>query len=318
MKTILQRLLDFMANVAGPSTDAPLKEAPPGAVYGAFTTEFDVVVSGQELASRPSEFIETVQSGVNEYAALDLAVVMRMSAELRSNCATLSTGLREAYAREMRDDLAVTLLFDQSGSLRGENAILVAETAEALADALTAADIATEILGFTTSRWRGGRSRQKWLAEGRSSLPGRLNDLLHVVYLDSSDGVVPGPHTFPAMRIPYLPKENIDGEALQWAGGRLDSRRQKYKILIVVSDGAPVDDATLLHNWSRILYDHLIEVSARIYAEGRITLGGIGLDYDIRPFYRTTCKAKPTTALAHVAPVFVEEMIGLAFRKAST
>ena len=150
--------------------------------------------------------------------------------------------LRSEIPAATLEDTVVSILFDQSGSLRNKRYIMVAETAEALADALTGIDIATEILGFTTAQWKGGRSRLKWIEHGRPSFPGRLNDLMHIVYLDAEKAPHPGPHQFPLMRCPYLLKENIDGEALEWAYKRILMHPRCRKILIAISDGAPVDD----------------------------------------------------------------------------
>jgi cobaltochelatase CobT len=227
----------------------------------------------------------------------------------------MSARLQQTLTSQQREDTVVTLLFDHSGSLRpGRCYLAVAEVAEALADALTNASIATEVLGFTTSRWKGGLARKKWLADGRPALPGRLNDLLHVVHLDGSSGPRVGPHCFPVMREERLFKENIDGEALEWAQERLLENPRRRKVLIIVSDGAPVDDSTLSHNWSAILYDHVKGVSHRIASSTNIVLGGIGIEHSVQNYYSNEAVAKPIAQLAHVAPDFIEKMIAVAHR----
>jgi cobaltochelatase CobT len=282
---------------------------PPGATYRIFTTEFDETIDGIALLARSDEVMERLQ--IDPYINVDLPAFATAIERLRANCRALTTRLQDALPEEQRDDTVITLLFDHSGSLRGTNYLIVAEVAEALADALTGAGIATEVLGFTTSRWRGGRSYQKWLKENRPPLPGRLNDLRHIVYLDGSNGPVTGPHRFPAMRREHLFKENIDGEALEWAYARLLAHARPRKILIIISDGAPVDDATLTHSWHSILVDHLKEVSARI-STSEILLGGLGIERSVGAFYPRSAFAKPIAQLAEVAPRFVEELIALA------
>lgn len=286
----------------------PLK--PCNATYRVYTKEFDLVVDGNLLPG--SEHIRGSTSGINPYAMLDLVAFERNADLLRANCSAMSSRLTQTLTSEQRHDTAITILFDHSGSLRAHAIYLaVAEVAEALADSLTSANIATEILGFTTRRWKGGKAREKWLNEGSPPLPGRLNDLLHIVYLDGSLGPRPGPHRFPAMRDERLFKENIDGEALEWASKRLLANTRPRKILIVVSDGAPVDDATLTHSWSTILSDHVEEVANRIASTTNIILGGIGIEHRVHRYYPNDT-VTTIDQLSHIVPDFVERMNVLA------
>lgn len=286
---------------------------PPNATYRTYTTEFDETIDAATLLARFDQNVETQQTQINTHLAVEPAVHTLMMETLRANCSALTRGLERAFSPEERNDTAVTLLFDQSGSLRGTNYLAIADVAEALADALTDARVATDVLSFTTVRWKGGRSREKWLKDGRPPPPGRLNDLLHVVHLDASGGPRPGPHRFPAMRRERLLKENIDGEALEWAHARLLANPRRRKVLIVVSDGAPVDDSTLTCNWASLLYDHVKEVSARI-TTSTVVLGGIGIEHDVHEFYPVGVKVKPIAQLADVAPAFIEKMIAAANR----
>ncbi len=311
---MFKRWLEFFKSLARPydGYERPAERAPTGAIYRAYTTEFDVIVSGADLTLRFPEIVDVDHSTLDPTVAIDPNAFEQTRQALLRNCEVLNARLKTSLSSEVRDDTVVSLLLDHSGSLRGGRILPVAETAEVLADALTDAGIATDILGFTTPRWKGGRSRAKWLKAYRPPFPGRLNDLLHIVHLDASEGPRRGPHQFPVMRSPSLLKENIDGEALEWAHARLVAHPRKRKALIIVSDGAPVDDATLLANWSTILVDHLREVVARIEADGTVALGGIGIDYEVGRFYRNTAVAKPALELAQVAPDFVEHMIRLA------
>lgn len=295
------RFLEGFVSWAGQAPIPPLIK-PPDASYRIYTTEFDETIDGAEFGRLSNGGIASPAIVINPYLA-------SVAKTLRDNCSRLSSRLTLSLTLEQRANTVVAFLFDHSGSLRGAAGLLLAELAEALADALTDAGIATEILGFTTVRWKGGKSREKWLRDGRPERPGRLNDLLHIVHLDGSNGPRPGPHKFRAMRFESLFKENIDGEALDWACSRMRSNSRTRKIIIAVSDGAPVDDATIACNWSTILSEHLIEVSARIASLPDITLGGIGIGYGIERFYMHSAAIKRIEALADVAPNFVERLI---------
>jgi len=140
-----------------------------------------------------------------------------------------------------------------------------------------------EVLGFTTVRWKGGASREKWLRAGRPPYPGRLNDLLHVIYCSAGQRL--GARECSAMLREDLLKENIDGEAIEWAASRLRQRRESHKYLIVLSDGAPVDDSTLCENAGNILERHLLSVIHEIAQAGDIQLAAIGIGHDVERYY---------------------------------
>jgi cobaltochelatase CobT len=314
LKSILHHLRTTGERFAAWADLNDLSPAKPlDATYRVYTKEFDIVIDGAKLAG--SDKPKTPEYVTNPYAKIDLVAFERMVEALRANCGALSARLQQTLTPKQRDDTVITLLFDHSGSLRaGACYLTIAEVAEALADALTSAGIATEILGFTTRRWEGGQSCEKWLKDGRPPLPGRLNDLLHIVHLDASGGPRSGPHRFQSMRDERRYKENIDGEALEWAYARLLENTRRRRVLIIVSDGAPVDDSTLTHNWSSILHDHVKEVSHRIASSTNIVLGGIGIEHSVQNYYSNEAVAKPIAQLAHVAPDFIEKMIAVAHR----
>jgi cobaltochelatase CobT len=193
----------------------------------------------------------------------------------------------EAAATRMASasDLAVTLLLDHSGSLRGSKSCLMATAASAASDCLTAAAIAHEVLAFTTVAWRGGQAKQRWLSRGAPRAPGRLCDLLHIVYRSGDEQSPLTPQMARQMTDDRLLKENVDGEAVLWAAARLRAIAARRRILFVVSDGAPVDDATLLANGPNILDDHLTDTLAALAAADDIEIYGIGIQCAMHRYY---------------------------------
>ncbi len=185
-------------------------------------------------------------------------------------------------------DTTVTSLVDQSGSMRGQSMLLAAASCDVAQDYIAHLGIRVEILGFTTVRWQGGKSRARWLRKGRPPQPGRLGDLLHIIYrrADDTRASTGGPAFNPMLR-PDLPKENVDGEALLWAVSRLRSRRESRKLLVVLSDGAPVDDATFLANDLGYLDRHLRAVIQAIEAAGDVRIVSIGIGFDTSRTYST-------------------------------
>lgn len=182
-------------------------------------------------------------------------------------------------------ETAVTLLIDNSGSMRGAPIVIAAVCAEQLGAVLERCGVTTEILGFTTQRWRGGRSRERWIAERRPPNPGRLTDLNHIIY-KSAD--VPWRHArrnLIAMLDESLLKENVDGEALLWAYQRLRRRPERRKILMVISDGAPLDGATLSANDFGYLDRHLRSVIEALEADSAFELLAIGIGHDVGSYY---------------------------------
>ncbi len=179
----------------------------------------------------------------------------------------------------------VSLLLDNSGSMRGRPIVTSAMTAEIITKTLEKCRVNVEILGFTTKEWKGGRSKKLWEKKNKDSNPGRLNDLLHIVYKDADTPWNQTKLNLGLVLKDGLLKENIDGEALIWASSRLKKRNEKKKILIVISDGAPVDDATLSSNNSNILDNHLKDVVSEIEKKKTIDIIAIGIGHDVSKYY---------------------------------
>jgi cobaltochelatase CobT len=183
-------------------------------------------------------------------------------------------------------DTIVTLLLDNSGSMRGRPIMVAAMCADILGRTLERCAVKTEILGFTTRAWKGGQSREKWTAEGKPAHPGRLNDLRHIVYKAADEPWRRAKKNLGLMMREGLLKENIDGEALMWAHKRLMARSEQRKILMVISDGAPVDDSTLSVNSGNYLERHLRRVIDEIETRSSVELTAIGIGHDVTRYYK--------------------------------
>jgi len=182
-------------------------------------------------------------------------------------------------------DTVVTLLIDNSGSMRGRPIGIAAISADILARTLERCGVKTEILGFTTRAWKGGQSRETWLAAGRPPQPGRLNDIRHIVYKKADEPWRRARTNLGLMMREGLLKENIDGEALLWAHARLMARPEERRILMVISDGAPVDDSTLSVNSGSYLERHLRQVIGWIEGKSPVELVAIGIGHDVTRYY---------------------------------
>lgn len=183
-------------------------------------------------------------------------------------------------------DTVVTLLIDNSGSMRGRPITIAAMTADILARTLERCGVKVEILGFTTSQWKGGQSRKHWAEHGKPANPGRLNDLRHIVYKAADSPWRRARRNLGLMLREGILKENIDGEALAWAHSRLIARHEQRRILMVISDGAPVDDSTLSVNPGNYLEQHLRDVIAYIENYSPVQLLAIGIGHDVTRYYR--------------------------------
>ncbi len=183
-------------------------------------------------------------------------------------------------------DTIVTLLLDNSGSMRGRPIMVAAMCADILARTLERCAVKTEILGFTTRAWKGGQSREKWIAAGKPPHPGRLNDLRHIVYKAADEPWRRARRNLGLMMREGLLKENIDGEALMWAHNRIIARPEQRRILMVISDGAPVDDSTLSVNAGNYLERHLRHVIDEIEERSSVELAAIGIGHDVTRYYR--------------------------------
>ena len=182
-------------------------------------------------------------------------------------------------------DTVVTLLIDNSGSMRGRPISIAAISADIMARTLERCGVKVEILGFTTRAWKGGQSRERWLSEGRPPNPGRLNDIRHIVYKKADEPWRRARKNLGLMMREGLLKENIDGEALLWAHNRLIARPEERRILMVISDGAPVDDSTLSVNSGTYLEKHLRQVIAWIENRSPVELIAIGIGHDVTRYY---------------------------------
>ena len=182
-------------------------------------------------------------------------------------------------------DTVVSLLIDNSGSMRGRPISIAATCADIMARTLERCGVATEVLGFTTRAWKGGQSREAWLAEGRPPEPGRLNDLRHIIYKRADQPYRHARRHLGLMMREGLLKENIDGEALIWAHNRLLARPEERRILLIISDGAPVDDSTASANSGTYLEKHLRDVIGWIETKSSVELAAIGIGHDVTRYY---------------------------------
>ncbi|MFD1610268.1 cobaltochelatase subunit CobT [Sphingomonas tabacisoli] len=205
-------------------------------------------------------------------------------------------------------DTVVTLLLDNSGSMRGRPISIAAISADILARTLERVGVKTEILGFTTRAWKGGQAREDWLAQGRPPHPGRLNDLRHIVYKRADEPWRRARKSLGLMMREGLLKENIDGEALLWAHNRLIGRPEERKILMVISDGAPVDDSTLSVNSGSYLEKHLRQVIAWIENRSPVELAAIGIGHDVTRYYQ---RAVTIMDAEQLGGTMVEQLAGL-------
>jgi cobaltochelatase CobT len=288
----------------------PLSDLPPHFDYNVFTTRFDEMVAATELCD-PEELGRLRMYLDQQLIHLQGAVTKLanrlqrrlMAQQSRSWDFDQEEGLLDAarLARvvvnpaqslsykierdtEFRDTL-VTLLIDNSGSMRGRPISIAAISADILARTLERCGVKTEILGFTTRAWKGGQSREKWLSEGRPPQPGRLNDLRHIIYKKADEPWRRARRNLGLMMREGLLKENIDGEALLWAHSRMIARPEERRILMVISDGAPVDDSTLSVNSGTYLERHLRQVIGWIEARSPVELVAIGIGHDVTRYY---------------------------------
>ena len=205
-------------------------------------------------------------------------------------------------------DTIVTLLIDNSGSMRGRPIGIAAICADIMARTLERCGVKTEILGFTTKAWKGGQCRESWLAAGRPAMPGRLNDLRHIIYKKADEPWRRARKNLGLMMREGLLKENIDGEALLWAHSRLIARPEERRVLMVISDGAPVDDSTLSVNHGAYLEQHLRKVIEWIETKSPVQLNAIGIGHDVTRYYK---RAVTIMDAEQLGGTMVEQLAGL-------
>ena len=183
-------------------------------------------------------------------------------------------------------DTSVSILVDSSGSMRGRSMTVAAICADIISTTLERCNVKTEVLGFTTKQWKGGDSRKMWMEDGKPENPGRLNDIRHIIFKSADTPWRRGQKNFGLMLREGLLKENVDGEALIWAHDRLSRRMEQRKILMVISDGAPVDDSTLSTNQTNFLDLHLRQVIHSIETQSEVSLIAIGIGHDVTRYYK--------------------------------
>jgi cobaltochelatase CobT len=240
--------------------------------YYAYTTRFDEIITPSEI-SEPSETMR-----------LHTFLLNSLRKEIDAYQDQIAARTLEISETRKEEDLAISLLIDNSGSMR-EKVIGIACWASIISNVASQATIPNEVLGFTTRAWKGGRSREQWISDGIPERPGRLNDLRHIIYKSFEQTFQEADTNFGLMMREGLLKENIDGEALLWAYSRFEKHSSKRKLLFVLSDGAPVDDSTLSVNPSNFLDAHTIATINRIKTVTDIELYGIGIEHDVSRYY---------------------------------
>ena len=301
--------------------------------YKVWTTQFDEVVAAIELCDadelvRLRSYLDQqlvhLQSAVSKLAnrlqrklmaqqsrAWDFDQEEGLLDAARLARVVVSPGLSLSYKVE-RDtefrDTVVTLLIDNSGSMRGRPISIAAISADILARTLERCGVKTEILGFTTRAWKGGQARETWLTAGRPPQPGRLNDIRHIVYKKADEPWRRARTSLGLMMREGLLKENIDGEALLWAHARLVARPEERRILMVISDGAPVDDSTLSVNSGSYLERHLRQVIGFIETKSPVELAAIGIGHDVTRYYS---RAVTIMDAEQLGGTLIEQLAGL-------
>ncbi|MDT8856371.1 cobaltochelatase subunit CobT [Paracoccaceae bacterium Fryx2] len=322
-----------------PEGEAPLEPPPPAPHsdadpnYVVYVTKFDEEVRAEDLAE-PAE-LERLRAYLDQQLEPLKGAVSRLANKLQRRLqaqqnrswefdleeGTLDAGrLARVVANpttplsfkmekdtEFRDT-CVTLLLDNSGSMRGRPISIAAICADVLARTLERCQVKVEILGFTTRAWKGGQSREAWLAAGRPQQPGRLNDLRHIIYKGADAPWRRVRNNLGLMMKEGLLKENIDGEALEWAHRRMTARPEARRILMVISDGAPVDDSTLSVNSANYLEKHLRDVIAMVEKRKQVELIAIGIGHDVTRYYS---RAVTITDVDQLAGAMTEQLAGL-------
>jgi cobaltochelatase CobT len=309
----------------------PFSEADPG--YKVYTSQFDEEIAAEDLAD--AQELDRLRSYLDQQLEPLKGAVSRLANRLQRRLqaqqsrawdfdleeGTLDAGrLARVVANPMtplsfkmeRDtdfrDTIVTLLLDNSGSMRGRPISIAAISADVLARTLERCQVKVEILGFTTRAWKGGQSRETWLGAQRPVLPGRLNDLRHIVYKAADAPWRRARPNLGLMMKEGLLKENIDGEALEWAHRRLIGRPEARRVLMVISDGAPVDDSTLSVNPANYLEKHLRDVIAMIERRRLVELIAIGIGHDVTRYYS---RAVTITDVEQLAGAMTEQLAAL-------
>ena len=293
--------------------------------YSVFTTDFDEIIEAKDLTT-PDEAIR-LRAQLDNLIKPHLTTIGKLANRLQRlllakqntnwnfnleegilDTARLHRVIAEpghplSYKQETETnfkDTVVTLLIDNSGSMRGRSISLAAICGDIIGSTLERCQIKTEVLGFTTKHWKGGESKQKWISEGSFMNPGRLNDIRHIIFKSADNSWRRARKYFGSMLKEGLLKENIDGEALTFSHDRLIKRNEERKILIVISDGAPVDDSTLSANRENYLENHLKKIIAQIETESPVELQAIGIGHDVSKYYNNAITINRAEELGEV------------------
>jgi cobaltochelatase CobT len=313
--------------------DNPFTNLPKEIDYKVFTTAFDETIGAEDLCDE--EELDRLRAFLDKQLANLSGVVGRLANRLQRRLMAQQNrswdfDLEEGYLdparlvrvvldpmqplsfKQERDtkfrDTVVTLVLDNSGSMRGRPITVAATCADILARTLERCGVSVEILGFTTRAWKGGQAREKWLKDGKPANPGRLNDLRHIIYKSADTPWRRARRNLGLMMREGLLKENIDGEALLWAHNRLIGRPEQRKILMMISDGAPVDDSTLSVNPGNYLERHLRGVIELIETRSPVELLAIGIGHDVTRYYR---RAVTIVDAEELAGAMTEQLAGL-------
>ena len=293
--------------------------------YSIYTTKFDEVIDAKDLVTSDESLrlrnqldnlikphISTIGKLANRLQRLLLAKQntswnFNLEEGMLDNARLHRVIANPAYPLSFKQetenkfkDTVVTLLIDNSGSMRGRSISLAAICADLIGSTLERCQVKTEILGFTTKHWKGGDSKKLWIINGNRSNPGRLNDIRHIVYKSADNSWRRSRKYFGAMLREGLLKENVDGEALAWSHERLLKRSEERKILIVISDGAPVDDSTLSANREDFLDNHLREIISLIENDSPVELQAIGIGHDVTKYYKNALTINRAEELGEV------------------
>jgi cobaltochelatase CobT len=240
----------------------------------------------KQISRLANKLYRKLQSKQNRSWNFDLDEGILDTSKLTRIITNSNNSLSYKKEKEIKfEDTTVTLLIDNSGSMRGKPIMVAALTTDMIAATLEKCKIKVEILGFTTKAWKGGKTREHWLKNGKEKNPGRLNDLRHIIYKSADQNSKKSKINLGLMLKEGLLKENIDGEALLWATSRMSKRPESRKILIVISDGAPVDDSTLSVNHSNYLEKHLKSTILSIEERSNIELLAIGIGHNVGQYY---------------------------------
>ena len=305
--------------------------------YNIYTTQFDEIAKAEKLETE--EEISKLRSNLDQQLVSFQDLVTKLANKLQRQLLAkqnrswefdLEEGLLDSSKlpriimdpfnslsfKKEKDlefkDTIVTLLIDNSGSMRGRPITIAALCADILSRTLERCSVKVEILGFTTKNWKGGKSRELWNNKNKQKNPGRLNDLRHIVYKNADTQWRKAKKNIGLMLKEGLLKENIDGEAILWAFNRLKKRKEERKILMVISDGAPVDDSTLSVNSGDYLEKHLKQTVKYIENKNDIEILAIGIGHDVSRYYK---KAIKITDVQELGDVMIDQLSGLFEKK---